>query len=1473
MRKSTKLLTVLLTLVLSLSVVCIFAFAASTETESGDTVNITWRTPDNNSVTEAWPKSADVIPTRAVNAQASDVYYYEWCDEEGNAISSTASGDKTYVLTPRMKFTLKANVTLYTDFVYNIYVPKWVVDSASFKSIQFLEVATGETVAPVPNGTKTIEGVVHNVYSKPIDATEGDAEYKFVITFNGDYGDIVKEQAFSIPDYVQRVLDGNYSAKADAMVTSTLTYIKAARNYYASADEAEIPYKDLTVNAAAKKWDKATPSETVKDAIYGINVSPDSRFKFVLYIYADKINTVEIMCRENGKFVALSDIGKNCQDNHEIHQIYDEEKEAYVDVLCQEISLTALDVRSPIRINITTTTDINPDYSYSLANYVYSVYGKENPYLDKLLDALWAYSESCEAYVTDENSSDTPAVEISIGGKTVNEDNYVIVAANEAEKAAAEKLQAAIAAKTGKTLAIENASVSGKSSILVNLSDEPTADYDFVAEVSGYDLVFNCSLPSHLDGSIITFITKHISPLNANKTFASSFNESYYTDSVYYSDFGAVGDGKTDDFLAIYNTHEFANDTGKTVKADSKDTYYICDTRIGSKATTVTIQTDVDWCGANFIIDDTSLVAKRELNNLLGYEEYRYMMGQSHIFTVTPNDEHQKVTITNSDILASLNIGPNTEEIGNVIHEAIGGWDGPLMIIPYNSGHKVFRRNATGDGSEMQETIVIEADGSISSETPIIFNYTTVTKVEVYKLDPLSAVTVKNGTFTTLETKVNHLVDGTRYGGYILRGLMVRRSYTTVENVEHVVKYGFNLKDRAAGYEGASQSGLFRAEYANHVTFKDCVIPGRMAYGNSSSYSFGAKHVNKMVLDNCFQPNFWVTTAANGEIYNATVRQDGAIGNAVKSGANAIEGMGYNDLGLVTAYDAKPISLFWGAGQSNFCKNMEYLNSTIARFDAHQGLHTGKVINSNVMGFEIIGYGEMLIEDSAIYNYSSLPAGNSLIYLRGDYGSTWDGDIILKNVKAYPYDTSTDGIVYHGYTNGDFGYTCHFPNIVLDNVTYWDRATGARLTANERGPVRLIVLYRSNQYSFLGEPNLHLDTLSDGTTNVNKIVPPDYISVINNSNGYNYKDIYTTYENTYTSKGINSFFKDTVIGINSGDTTSFVNNEKTFTVTWVDGDGKTLETDSVLYGTTPEYNGTTPTKTPTDEHSYAFADCWDSEISFVRGDVTYTAQFVETNVTHTVTWVDEDGTVLETDENVLHGAMPEYNGETPTKEADAQYTYTFKGWTPTVSAVTGDKTYTATFTEALRSYTVTYYSEDGSAVLYTETVEYGFAAPEHTATKETDEYYSYDFDKWVTEQGGSVEAVLSNITGNVNVYASFEKTERKATVTIASSDVAYGSVSASEIVVPYGAIITVSGNTLTVNGETVTATVTDANDTYTYVFNGWYINGTKADGTITVDETVVVDGNIEITAEFLREKTIINVTDEKDEDAPVVPYV
>ena len=156
-------------------------------------------------------------------------------------------------------------------------------------------------------------------------------------------------------------------------------------------------------------------------------------------------------------------------------------------------------------------------------------------------------------------------------------------------------------------------------------------------------------------------------------------------------------------------------------------------------------------------------------------------------------------------------------------------------------------------------------------------------------------------------------------------------------------------------------------------------------------------------------------------------------------------------------------------------------------------------------------------------------------------------------------------------------------------------------------------------------------------------------------------------------------------------TAQFSSTVNKYTVTWKNDDGTTLKTDTVAYGETPAYNGTTPTKTGNAQYTYTFSG-WGT-VSAVTGDVTYTAQFTETTNSYTVTWKNEDGTTLETDENVRYGTTPTYDGATPTKADYAEYRYIFNGFTDgtneyavgdTLPTVTGDVVYTATFITASR---------------------------------------------------------------------------------------------------------------------------------------------------------------------------------------------
>ena len=258
----------------------------------------------------------------------------------------------------------------------------------------------------------------------------------------------------------------------------------------------------------------------------------------------------------------------------------------------------------------------------------------------------------------------------------------------------------------------------------------------------------------------------------------------------------------------------------------------------------------------------------------------------------------------------------------------------------------------------------------------------------------------------------------------------------------------------------------------------------------------------------------------------------------------------------------------------------------------------------------------------------------------------------------------------------------------------------------------------------------------------------------------------------------------------------------TYTVTWENYDGTVLQTDpNVKYGVRPKYNGATPTQPKTAQYTYTF-DKWSPDISIVKGDVTYKAQYKSSVNKYRVIWKNYDGKTLETDENVQYGTNPTYDGKTPTRESTEQYTYEFEGWSPEVSSVTGEIIYTAQFKPIIKTYTVTWKNYDGTVLATDKNAEYG-KVPTYdgeTPTKEKNAQYNYVFDKWSPE--------VLPVTGDVTYTAQFVTVVDSFTVTWKNYD---GTVLKTNTNVEYGSVPMYYG----------TRPTREADAQYTYTFKGW----------------------------------------------------
>ncbi len=259
-------------------------------------------------------------------------------------------------------------------------------------------------------------------------------------------------------------------------------------------------------------------------------------------------------------------------------------------------------------------------------------------------------------------------------------------------------------------------------------------------------------------------------------------------------------------------------------------------------------------------------------------------------------------------------------------------------------------------------------------------------------------------------------------------------------------------------------------------------------------------------------------------------------------------------------------------------------------------------------------------------------------------------------------------------------------------------------------------------------------------------------------------------------------------------TAQFDSTVRSYAIGWdTDGDGDVDETTTVAYGTTPTHAD--GSKAADAQYTYTFTG-WSPVPAAVTGEATYTATFTTNLRSYGIGWdTDGDGDVDGTT-SVAYGSMP--TRADGSKAADAQYTYTFIGWSPTFAAVTGETTYTATFTSNLRSYDIGWDTDGDGDVDGTTSVAYGTTPTHADGSKAADSQYTYTFTGW--------SPVPAAVTGETTYTATF-------TTNLRSYDIGWDTDGDGDV----------DGTTSVAYGTTPThADGSKAADAqYTYTFTGW----------------------------------------------------
>jgi len=303
------------------------------------------------------------------------------------------------------------------------------------------------------------------------------------------------------------------------------------------------------------------------------------------------------------------------------------------------------------------------------------------------------------------------------------------------------------------------------------------------------------------------------------------------------------------------------------------------------------------------------------------------------------------------------------------------------LITVTNSNVKRYIRYGLNqnNGSSQTDIFIVDKNGNVDMNAPIIWDFDQITEIKALPIDE-TKLTITGGRFTTIANNAE-----SKYT-YYSRGIAIRRSNVLVNGLEHRIT--------GEGDHGAPYGGFISVGDCSSVTVQNTILTGHKTYQTIGSAGLP---VSMGTYD--ISPN----RALNLSFVNCSQTND------------------IND------------SRYWGIMGSNFCKNIVYDNCTFSRFDAHMGVANATIRNSTLghQGINAIGSGTFTVENSTIY-------GRNLINLRSDYGSTWQGELVIRNCTLVPAGgKSTSASLISGSYSGqhDFGYTCYMPErITIENL-------------------------------------------------------------------------------------------------------------------------------------------------------------------------------------------------------------------------------------------------------------------------------------------------------------------------------------------------------------------------------------------------------------------------------------------------------